>query len=713
MAAVVAHLLGAMALGQADPVEHGATDPDRGGPGSVVVATADPPAQPADPPTATQPAGRRHAWVGAGGPTCRGVGGDSMWLGDYNAFPWRIDLKTGQIDSATVLDGLPGEMVRDTAVLPDGTAAALTRESSSLYLCRPGGRWQAIPRPEPDLLPFSLLLDTEGRLCCLATDRPVQHDSVHHWRDGRWKLVRPVPRCTVAVAVDRGLVLFREVDRVGFLANDTDEVTEWAAFRTNMSPFGRYWLNGRCCVFPQGEWLNGYTTWEKAWWCGPVKLEPAKAKGDLLGLDYQAGDLLELKVLNKTRDQEEFEFPAAPGAQAVRFAPAREGVTGIRILPVRDPTGQLWVGNRRWDGQAWRPVQPDNAMPYRFYDRYPLYRFDPARGEWATDMKGVPIRLIGLDPASRTGWQFERAGENAWRWRLMQLSPDGPKVLRTVESEQWFGDPCFRTPAGEWWFRANDELTRLDDEGAHAVAGEPPSQLLLSPAGNVWVTRVTRVEPFLRYDRSARRFVDAAPWEECSFRFGPWTLARLNDGVNLTRLYVRDRQDQWGPFTELGGTGTNAGPEMIHGRRMIVRVEGVGVVIYDADSNRSVLLDTHRWERVGFDPRGRPLFIGFNSALLFDGDPFAASPLPAELPDLLARMDSRDFREREAATKEMANLAPLHFRLIEDLLTRENLGPEVRWRLDQIVKAPGAEPVGLLRRMHPLLVPATRSDGSR
>lgn len=625
-------------------------------------------------------------------------------MGPYGQIPWRYDLQTQTIDYATPLQGLPTGRVEDSTVSSSGEITILT--GRRLYSCQGGRRWQALPAPADGFKPFSINYDPTGKLLCAASY--AKESVLFEWRQEKWRRVRSLPPCRAFIPAKGGLILLGDKDTLTFLPDDADAdapATE-TAFPTSVNPWSRYPLAGRYCVFPVNDGLlDSIYTWRKAWWARTGGLEEAQIDATLLGVDLPGQDLLRLRETKRDENGVTVKVEGVADLESLRIDLPVDQYNYTRVVPIRDGNGHLWIANRRWDGRAWREITPSRPLPPRFADRCDLFRLDLATDTWVCTEQDVPPRVAAFDPGDRTGWLIDFTG-GQWRYRLVRFSPGGQKTLKEIKTDKAPGGPRFRTAQGEWWFQNGQRVSRLADDLPESYELESLGGPYLDAADDVWL-RIK--DGFARFDRGANRFAPAPPpWEAFSFRFGDWTLARLADGPGLSEIYCKIGGD-WLPFKGLGGAGSvMGGPRMIHGRRMIVTVSGVGVVEYDADLRRSILLDDRQdWWRVGFDADGRPLLIDALTALLYDGDPFEQTPyLGTRAAELLARMDGDRLKDREAATREMLELARHRQQMIYDLL-RQDLSAEVRARLRDILpRIPSLMPEqGLFRHMHPLLEP--------
>lgn len=650
-----------------------------------------------------------RAWINADWPVCWGGGGDSLWFGGRGHFPYRYDIRTGQFDAATVLDGLPFDLLSEVVISPTGAAATMV--NGRIYLCQPGGKWRCLAYSPPAVSGTltNPMFTSDGELRCVLSNQGA--GPLLRWVRGQWISVCDLPPSEYRFAAPKGVVSM--ISESGGFCNfryygEDGTVGEPRRLAGRMSPPGHCWLGDRQYLFPQNAEIPGCGyVWSKAW---PITATGVGAveTADVLGLDLKAGRLLHLKATTHP-DGNVLRVVDVPDLEKAEIHVPKDWRDN-RLLPVRDGNGHLWVGPNRWDGKAWQVMRPSNAAPPLF-TRYPdRYRYDPKTGQLMARVPNAPPDALWVDPATGLGWLRESVPGGGFRYLWAEFTPEGPKTLRTVESRRNLGQCAFQAAPTEWWFGGGQgDVFRVDDAGVHPVNAPPLGVLMLSPKGTVWMEGA----PTVRYDRERGQFVDGEPFDDFAVKWGAWTLSRPG-GANPARVYCKDSDGTWRPFT--GFDGRVEGPEhqvmtlrnTIHGQRMVGRVEGQGLVMFDAATRQSILLAGrdvfNPWTNPQFDDAGRLWLLNSYTALMYDGDPFAKTGRE-EIDRLLAQMDDPVFARREAASRRMKELCQADGQLREELLARENLAPEVRYRLEQIASA---RSVGLIRRMHPELRPTTQ-----
>jgi hypothetical protein len=281
---------------------------------------------------------------------------------------------------------------------------------------------------------------------------------------------------------------------------------------------------------------------------------------------------------------------------------------------------------------------------------------------------------------------------------------------------RWWG-PMRKVGAPDTFF-----IVRLDKDDKttlypcpQGIGGGNMPQVQISPAGNVWAW--TEKED-LRYDAATDKFVAAEPWEEFSFKFGPWQLSLAGKvSGNVQGIYRKD-DGAWRQLTHPFGKGQALGnPDMIRGDRMLLSVGFMGVLEYDAAADRWALLHENANVRAFFDPTGRRVLLQNTYALIYDGDPMAPIA-PADqkeaavFNELLKLMDNSSWKVREKATEDIKKLYPSMPARFKAAAADPRFSLEVRTRIElilekMVVEKTEAVPLeSLFRRMHPVIRPA-------
>ena len=173
------------------------------------------------------------------------TGGDSLWFGSMGVI-WRVDLKTDQVTTFTVLDGLP--LDRETpergVSADDGKLAVLL--VNRVYMWRKGDGFVGIDLPNRNSSLVRICFDGQSRLHLLD----VKHQRIY-MLDARdqWEPVRFVPVCQAFVPVGGGFLLgaLKDQHGVGFVDRKEGEFKpfnhpDYGSYDFSFSPL---WLNNR------------------------------------------------------------------------------------------------------------------------------------------------------------------------------------------------------------------------------------------------------------------------------------------------------------------------------------------------------------------------------------------------------------------------------------------------------------------------------------
>jgi hypothetical protein len=412
-----------------------------------------------------------------------------------------------------------------------------------------------------------------------------------------------------------------------------------------------------------------------------------------------------------------------------------------RDVPFRDANGDIWLGNWRWDGKAWEQIVPPCYFPFTDSPSNSglLGSHAAASDRRRCELDKKTMTWRGANPTGDTNiWAYDaktkrgfREVERQEKWMLQEIEYASPgwKVIREVDVTGYRGVPRLRDKNGDWWWLARDKrgrmpVLRLTKKGLkvyrpkYPLGGNGPRTMSLSPDGQIllwdWVY-------WQRFDYDKDEFVSLSgktPLDEFAFTFGPWTLSRVGEtGEFAGEVFVK-KDKVWKPFRMPGtindkygrSTGTR---HMIHGRRMLLHWSGDNPGIYEYD------LDRGRWECLlsgacldaGYDAYGRIIIVTQCGVLVFVRHPSIAVKLPDDelrqrFGDVINKMDSSDFRERETASADALAMGNRIAPQIDEVLRLKKRSVEVQTRLKEVLdkvcpKSDLLKP--LFREMHPYL----------
>ncbi len=669
--------------------------------------------------TAPESPGRWYYWSDCSTTHIVGYGKDSLWFQAWGLL-WRYDVKTQTIRTFTPMDGLPLEgprVVSQIAVAGDDKSCAIAFSGWG-YLWRAKKGWRLLPNQEPKRRMGLLAYDPDGRLNCLFMNGPGK-TTIYRWAGGQWQKVLDVPTCQLFMPLKGGyfLYLLQKGGPVFQPGNGQKpvayEIPKGLSFRKRVFQTG-------------GRTLGLFSAYRGRKSVSVLcRITPGKIVEESEGVGFDLTGNGYLKMVGP----EDRGGRRVHGIGSTTDDKIADTTKGPRIgeICVRDANGHIWASSSRWDGRQWKLILPKQHLESHsdVMDRR-MFVFDESKMTWKRINQNVaPAWRSTYDPATRTAWWGRRV-EGREVFQHIRITGPKTEVLRTLPKPAGSGgQPQFKDPSGSWWGAGKGGrgdpapfyACRYDKAGkAHVypcnrgAAGGYRPQIQLSPGGKVWLWEEKNS---LRYDPKQDKFVQAEPWDDFSFRFGPWELSiagKVSSAAGGQQIY-RKVDDRWVPLKNpFGGGVAWASRKMIFRDRMLITAAPIGVLEYDVTKDRWAVLSKSGF-RAHFDEKGRRVLVNRSCVLLFDGDPFAPVDAkdkdPAILSELLKLMDDASWRVREKATQELKKLYPTVRGRLRAALGHKKLSLEVRLRIQELLremKGGDSIPlVGLFRRMHPLV----------
>jgi len=683
---------------------------------------ADPPSE-TSPPAATQSASRNalkwHYWTGCHRARLVAHEPGALWF-SADQILWRYDLKTRTVKALSRL-GPPPDRAGDKAISPGKDCAFVNPLAFKGRVWLPGKGWTALPKPPGGFWGYhQMAFRPDGRLLA-ATGAVGQKRTVFKLND-KWEKIGEIPYFGSGfVPFENGYFLFESTLKHGlgpvFVDNNgrrTPATVERGA--RHHRRFIRV-RNHTYALFVKGASREKYFLYDVR----PGGLVEC-ARGDLVGLDLTGKGFFQATMVGRKYNGRQFQIQSLPAGLTLTTPYVQ---SWYRKLLFRDANGHVWLGPYRWDGKTWKVVVPEQYhFPGGCMSALDSGKFvlDDKTMRWKALTPGPDLSddVFGYHRPSRTGWTLKEATKEEKRknklpFRLRQVRLDGDKreVLFVYPTGSPYRPHFVRTENGEWWWVGSIsrgcEFRRLTSAGVRtypATMKDNRPEVFLSRKGTVWGYDDNG---WARFDPKQDKFIHAEPWDEFSFRFGPWTLAMV--GGRTRRIY-RKENGQWHPLVNPFGPGTLQGTrQMIRKDRMLVSCNNLGVLEYDITNDRWVLLHDNSSFHARFDTQGRRLLVndsGFILALV--GDPFKPAGKAdvkemARFSELLKLMDSDKWRVRDKASTEMKKIAKTMRRRLEAALKRADLSLEVRSRVKYILRETGSaekvKMVSLFEKMHP------------
>ncbi len=619
------------------------------------------------------------------------------------------------------MDGLPLEssrVVSQIAVAGDDKSCAIRFDGSSRgYLWQAKKGWRLLPSPLPKRRMGLLAYDPAGRLNCLVWDGAGT--SIYRWADGDWQKVLDVPACQGFMPLKGGYFLYflRKGGPVFQPGNGQKpvpyEIPKGLMFMDRVFQVGGKTLG----LFRANR--GGVTV---SVFC---RITPEKIVEESAGVGF---DLTGNGYLKRV-GPEDRGGRLVYGIGSTTDDKIADTMKGPRIggICVRDANGHIWAGPYRWDRRQWKLILPKQHLGSHsdVMDRR-MFAFDESKMTWRRINQNVsPAWRSTYDPATRTAW-WSRRVEGREVYQHIRITGKKTEILRTLPNPAGSGGrPQFKDPSGNWWGAGKGwqgapapfYVCRYDKAGkAHVypckrgIAGGYRPQIQLSPNGKVWLWEEKNS---LRYDPKQDKFVQAEPWDDFSFRFGPWELSiagKVSSAAGGQQIY-RKVGDRWEPLKNpFGGGMAWATRRMIFRDRMLISAAPIGVLEYDVTKDRWAVLSESGF-KAHFDEKGRRVLVNRSCVLLFDGDPFARTDPKDKDPDVLSEllklMDDPSWRVREKATQELKKLYPTVRGRLRAALGQKKLSLEVRLRIQEVLREMKGDGsitfVSLFRRMHPLV----------
>ncbi len=635
----------------------------------------------------------------------------SIWFRQHMLL-WRYDFQTQTTHPFSFMDGYrAGSFSRLAA--DDSGSFALTDQKNALLLAPPKG-WRSLPNWRGPERLRSMHFGADGSLLGLRRGQLLR------WTGRAWEKVGPFPATVGAARMPKGWLLWDSTtnnqyacDRFRVLAdgqqkakpcptNQPDGVTV-----TFKGPVLR--TGGKTYVYVGRSTKNRGTSGVLAA-VTPEGLRLLPPEQVWFGIDMTGEGFVKAAIHSSVWGGFYWRVTTPEGKQL----PPVHHHGGNAPIVLRDPNGHIWCNADRWDGKEWKRVLPGCVFPYHRQMTLALdgarFRLDGKTGRWRTMAPGVPEDVSGYNPKTRTGWMHRYGG--AHRGLLfVRVGKDGKiTVLRRIAGAP-SGQPLFRSPDGNWWWRYNDIIVRVDADGkVHTHSGHArvkpgtvsrPSAVL-SPKGNVWMWHMAGY--WARFDGKSGQFVRAKPYDEFAFRFGPWMLSVVGErpvdythdlrmGGEVGQVFRKDKGGWKAMPSPFDPGGLYCTRKMIRGDRMLVTCS-LGAFEYDAANDRWAFLHRQEGLVAGFDDAGRRILIARSwrrYVLVLDGDPFAIKGDAAiaeitTMSRLLKLMDHSDWRVREKATERAKKLGASCRARLQAALARDDLSLEVRLRIKEVLK---------------------------
>lgn len=666
----------------------------------------------AAPTPATKPhAPKWHCHFGLHQPKIVAVSTRSIWF-RRSLLLWRYDFQTQTTHPFSFMEGFrAGSFSRLTA--DDSGSFALTDDRNALVLA-PGKGWRSLPNWRGDGRLRSMHFGDDGSLLGLRTGQLLR------WTGRAWEKIRPFPATVGAARMPKSWLLWDSTtndqyacDRFRVLADGQQKAKPCptnqpdGARVTFMGPVLR--TRGKTYVYVGlSAKKRGAPRILAAVTPEGLRLLPPKRVW--FGIDMTGDGFVKAAIHSREWGSGFYWRVTTP--EGKQLPPVLGHGSDIPIV-LRDPNGHIWCNANRWDGKEWKRVLPRCAFPYQQQMTLALdggrFRFDGETGRWRTMAPGVPEDLSCYDPKTRTGWIRRYSGTHRGLL-FVRIGKDGKiTVLRRIASAPG-GNPLFRSPDGNSWWRYNNIIIRVDADGkVHRHSGHARVKrgmenahphVVLSPKGNVWMWHLGGY--WARFDPKSGQFVRAKPYDEFAFRFGPWMLSVMGErpadythnlrlGGEVGQVFRKDKGGWKAMPSPFDPGGLYCTRRMIRGDRMLVTCS-LGAFEYDATNDRWAFLHRGQGLVAGFDDAGRRILIAQQRhVLVLDGDPFIAKGDVARaeittMSRLLRLMDHSDWRVREKATERAKGLgAGCHARL-QAALERDDLSLEVRLRIKEVLK---------------------------
>ena len=656
-----------------------------------------------------RPSGKWSHWGASPSAPPRAATPKALWFG-WDGPIWRYDMRTEAVEVFTALDGLPlaegGSLERVVAAADERCAVMIRRDCSKpmVFHWAPGSPWRALPLLGQGNYVRDIAFDPNGRL--LALHAVSGGCAISRFGDGKWARIGTAPDSSALVPLPDGYVVTslggqQEMTATFVPSAVPGKVKSAKLSGANRDHFLYHRFGDKTLCLPVatlGRIMGddrGYELTHEGF--------QERLAGHYIGFDLKAGGFLTCDVLETTG---EYILVKPDVADAPRIQLRFDSCWGFS--PFRDTRGQLWRGDMRWDGRAWRSMAGKWSFPgpaHRAHERGFARLADDGSG-WSRVNPDIPWGAVIYDSEHGTYWtatSYTGSGE----LRLIRAAGGKREVIRSVSNGSCTGLPSVRTSEGDWWgCLGGRAIVRLTAKGTR----EYPSKvyrLCRSPGGRLWCN--TEGSEYARYDPNSDSFVRDEPWDDFGFTFGEWRLSYIPD-VNGSALWCK-ADGRWATFhTPFSQNNAQVRCDPVHGDRLLVTVGYVGVLEYNATLRQWARL-TENFCRASFDARGRRILSGAG-VLVYDGDPWANyKPDPNEERDfakLLKQMDSERVAVREqASARAAADLERFRDR-IEQAANDHSLSLEVRVRLTDILSR--ADPIRpapppLFRAMHPALLP--------